>query len=277
MQHTSTLHIFIGENNHFFTLRESYLHTMYINRQPIHEVRYDHLKNLAQNWEEAVIKAKEASKNFGIPLRIRENELEQLNEIKRISKEEAENHARALEEAFIKAEEEAEELRRRNWEFWKTQTLGYLNGNDEVLPMMVGGAHHSRPLSEVPMSYLQWMVFDSGLMELDPEETMNHMAFVAHWLNDNVEIRARVESEWVGEIKEKVELDVYIDSVRTLDGTYGLTYMYKMTDSNGNDILWYASRNALEGLNNIKIIGTVKSHGEYNGRKQTVLTRVKVK
>jgi len=68
MQHNPTLHIFIGVHNHFFTLRESYLHTTYFSGKPVYEVRYNHLKNLSQNWEEAITKAKESSRALGIPL-----------------------------------------------------------------------------------------------------------------------------------------------------------------------------------------------------------------
>lgn len=278
MQHTPKLFIFIGRDNHFFTLRESYLHTYYIGRNPtpIYEVRYTHLKNLSQNYAEAVEKAHEASRNLGIELCIRGSEKEQLDEIKRITAEEAEQRKRLLEEENAKAEQEALERRIRWWNQWVEETLNTLNGK-EASPRMVGGAHHNVPLAEVPTSYLQWLVYTSGLCEIE-EVTFNKMAFVAQWIRDNLNIPEITESEWVGEVGKKIETIVEIDEVRTFTGTYGYTYFYKLRDEAGNELVWFASRNALQNLagSQIRIKGTVKSHGDYKGRKQTILTRVKV-
>lgn len=272
MQHTPKLHIFVGEGKHFFTLRESYLHTYYVNHKPIHEVRYSHLKNLSQNWEEAVEKAKEASKNFGVELRVRESEVDQLREITRISAEEAEQRARILKEEYALAEAEALERRIRWWNQWVEETLLALN--DKEGARMVGGAFHDRSLTNIPVSYLQWLIYSSGLTEIEDVQ-FNKMAFVAQWIRDNINVPEITESEWVGSVGDKVDLDVSIDSVRTVNGYYGVTYLYKMIDSDGNDLTWFASRDALQGKSNLKIRATIKKHDEFNGRKQTILTRVK--
>lgn len=50
---------------------------------------------------------------------------------------------------------------------------------------------------------------------------------------------------------------------------YGITYIYKFI-FNGNVIIWRTDKN-LDGILTIK--GTVKEHSEYNGIKQTVITR----
>lgn len=319
MQHTPKLHIFIGQFNHFFTLRESYLHTIYIGRinpKPVYEIRYAHLKNLSQNYQEAVEKAQEASKQLGIELVVKGSETEQLDEIKRVTAEEAEQRRRLAQEEYARAEEEAQARRREYWNTWKVETLQALEGKkvtefnisdieipegfiekitalgwvqstedpeiftrveeDKDGPRMVGGAWHGYSFKSVPRSYLQWLVLKSGLCEIDAEETMHRMAFVAQWIRDNVEVPEIKESNWVGEVGQKIELDVSIENVRTLEGQYGYTYLYKMLDENGNDITWFASRAALKGLNKAKIKGTIKKHSEFNGRKQTVLTRVKV-
>lgn len=319
MQHSPKLHIFIGRDNHFFTLRESYLHTYYIGRvnpKPVYEVRYSHIKNLSQNWDEALEKAREAALNLGIPLHVRESEIEQLDEIKRISAEEKEQQDRLRQEEYAKAEEEAQARRRAWWNTWKDETLNTLEGirieefnisgcelpegfiekitnngwaisnrdpeiyirirNDQPRTM-VGGAYHNHSFENIPTSYLQWMVYTSGLCDIDAEETMHKAAFVAQWIRDNLDVKPPVESNWVGNEGEKIEQEVEIDSVRTTNGYYGMSYMYKLLTAEGNQLVWFASRDALAGYpNKVKLKFTVKKHSEYNGTKQTVITRAKV-
>lgn len=317
MQHTPKLHIFVGQDRHFFTLRQSYLHTIYVGRvnpKPFHEIRYSHLKNLSQNYQEAVEKAEEASKMLGVPLVVRGSETEQLAEIKRISAEEAEMRRRLAEEEYARAEEEAQARRREWWNNWKQSALCDLTGikSEEIVvdlefqpegfldkvkaagwvanpndpekftvfnqkqPTMPIGCHFGKPLNSIPRSYMQWLVYKADLCEIDAEESMHKVAFVAQWIRDNIEVPEITESDWVGQVGEKIEIEVSVDSVRSVNGYYGMTYLYKLIDSSGNDLTWFASRNALEGLTNIKIKATVKKHDQYNGRKQTVLTRVKV-
>lgn len=92
------------------------------------------------------------------------------------------------------------------------------------------------------------------------------------------EKKNRPVSEHVGQIGEKVELEVTCHKVISHEGQYGSTGIHKMTDTKGNDFTWFASSATTwleEGLQ-YQIKGTVKDHGEYQGRKQTVLTRVKI-
>lgn len=278
MQHTPKLHIFTGRDNHFFTLRESYLHTYFVGRNPnpFYEVRYSHLKNLSQNYSEAVEKAREASKNLGMELIVRGSETEQLEEIKRVTAEEAEQRRRLAQEEYARAEAEAQARRRESWNIWKESALHDLTGVKSKEPTMPIGRYFGIPLNRVPLSYMQWLVYKADLCEIDAEESMHKVAFVAQWIRDNMQIAEITESNWVGEVGEKIEIDVTVDSVRTVNGYYGTTYLYKLIDTDGNDLTWFATRPALDGLTNIKIKGTVKKHDEYNGNKQTLLTRVKV-
>ena len=320
MQHTPKLYIFIGQFNHFFTLRQSYLHTMYIGRNPTphYEIRYSHIKNLSQNYQEAVEKAKEASQQMAMPLVVRGSEKEQLDEIKRITAEEAEQARRMQEAAYAQAEAEAQARRREWWNTWKVSAVQDLSGirieevvielehqteafREKVLnggglkwtvnpsdpekfnvqvekpAVMPIGAYFGQPLSTVPRSYLQWLVHKSDLCEIDPEETMHKAAFVARWVRDNMEIPEIKESNFIGNVKDKIELEVEIESVRILDGYYGHTYLYKLVDAEGNQLTWFASSPALKGLEGkIKLRFTVKAHNEYQGIKQTVITRAKV-
>ena len=94
------LFIFVGGFNHFFTLRVSYQYEYFIRGRRYVETRYSHIKNLSQDWTEAVEKAKEAEKQLGIQLVVHENREKQLDEIKRLSHEEKENQRRAAEEEW---------------------------------------------------------------------------------------------------------------------------------------------------------------------------------
>jgi hypothetical protein len=50
-----------------------------------------------------------------------------------------------------------------------------------------------------------------------------------------------------------------------------------MEDDKGNQFKWFASKySGMEVGKTYKIRGTVKAHDEYQGRKQTALTRCKV-
>jgi hypothetical protein len=72
---------------------------------------------------------------------------------------------------------------------------------------------------------------------------------------------------------QKMEIEVTVDEVRTLE----FSYLHKMRDGHGNRFTWFATKPALKSHvgKTIKIRGTVKDHNEFKGNKSTVLTRVK--
>lgn len=95
-----------------------------------------------------------------------------------------------------------------------------------------------------------------------------------------IEQSARKEAEkvsnYVGTVGEKVtftaEKAVLLTSYPT---EYGYTYVYKFI-SNSNVFVWFSSRNVEGVKDRCTIKGTVKSHSEREGVKQTILTRCKV-
>ena len=86
------------------------------------------------------------------------------------------------------------------------------------------------------------------------------------------------ESNWVGDIGNRITIKyVTLDNIRELDGNFGITYLHKMTDADGNELVWFASKNNLCKVGDtINMTATVKRHGEFNGRKNTVVNRAKV-
>ena len=84
-------------------------------------------------------------------------------------------------------------------------------------------------------------------------------------------------SQYVGEPKQRITFKVKeCKCVSCYDnGYYGLSYLYKFIDADGNVFMWSTS-NGLEEDKVDTVTGTVKEHKEYKGRKQTWVTRCKV-
>ena len=112
-----------------------------------------------------------------------------------------------------------------------------------------------------------------------------HIAYIAALVsmyNRSREIALRPKtvnaSEFQGTIGEKLkDINVKITSVNTKDGDFGTTYIIKMVDDNGNEYVWFASKDVGVNAGDTKkiIVGTVKGHNEFRGVKSTALTRVK--
>lgn len=83
-------------------------------------------------------------------------------------------------------------------------------------------------------------------------------------------------SNYIGEIKDKVELELTLYNTVTLDGFYGISYIYLFKDKQGNIFKWVTNTVVLEDDRTYTIKGTIKAHEEYKGTKQNVLTRCKV-
>lgn len=95
----------------------------------------------------------------------------------------------------------------------------------------------------------------------------------------SVRLANEYQSQYVGKIGDKLELDLTVMVSIELEGMYGYTYINKMQDEKGNIFMWKTQKN-LEAYadddKKIKLKGTVKDHTEYREEKQTVLTRCKV-
>lgn len=81
------------------------------------------------------------------------------------------------------------------------------------------------------------------------------------------------DSEYQGEIGDKLELVLIVEKAIALDGFYGASTMHIMRDYDGNCYVWTTSARNWEPQTEHHIIGTVKDHKLYKGTKQTVLTR----
>lgn len=87
------------------------------------------------------------------------------------------------------------------------------------------------------------------------------------------------ESNWIGTVGDKLEIEVVKEFMISYQTVYGLQLIFIFKDPDGNKLIWKTSAGFPEAVENgkmIKIKATVKDHSEYKGEKQTVLTRVKM-
>lgn len=82
-------------------------------------------------------------------------------------------------------------------------------------------------------------------------------------------------SEWQGEVGKRGAWALTVVGMRTFQNDFGTTTKVNMVDETGNDFVWWASNGGagLEIGETATVVGTVKQHGEFNGRKFTNLTR----
>ena len=81
-------------------------------------------------------------------------------------------------------------------------------------------------------------------------------------------------SEWVGEIGEKLITWVILKDTHQFQGTFGLTTIYTFKDEDDNSIIWMTTKNVpIEIGDHCELKGTVKAHNIFRGDKQTLLSR----
>lgn len=81
------------------------------------------------------------------------------------------------------------------------------------------------------------------------------------------------ESEYQGEIGDKIEVIVTVEKAIPLDGYYGPSTMHIMRDYDGNCYVWTTAARSWDAGTEHHIAGTIKELKQYKGTKQTVLTR----
>ena len=89
--------------------------------------------------------------------------------------------------------------------------------------------------------------------------------------------KAKAASNHVGQMDERISFSGQVVFVKDMDGRFGPTTLIKFVTDEGNAVSWWASSalNFQRG-DTVAVKGTVKKHDEYNGEKQTTITRAKV-
>lgn len=85
------------------------------------------------------------------------------------------------------------------------------------------------------------------------------------------------ESNWFGQIGDKIEVEVTLKRYFTFDGQFGTKWNYMFEDSNHNVFKWSTSKCLfMDEGQQIGLKGTIKDHTEYRNVKQTDMTRCKI-
>lgn len=82
-------------------------------------------------------------------------------------------------------------------------------------------------------------------------------------------------SEYIGNVGDKVDVNVTSwKCVTSWENQFGMTYVYRFSDKDGNVIIWKTSKELNGEIKSVK--GTVKAQNVFRDIKQTELTRCKV-
>lgn len=83
-------------------------------------------------------------------------------------------------------------------------------------------------------------------------------------------------SDFVSQIGQRLQLPVTVIGIKSFESFYGISTLYTFATKEGNVLKSFVSGSFCAQLGScVEIKGTVKDHEEYNGRKETVLTRIK--
>lgn len=103
------------------------------------------------------------------------------------------------------------------------------------------------------------------------------------YLEKEIKKKEKVQfaDSYYGEIKKRQQMKAQLLSVKVIDGYYGDTYLHNFIGDEGHQLTWFSSSvdlrdEDIEIGNNVVFKATVKGHEEFNGVKQTLITRVKL-
>ena len=94
------------------------------------------------------------------------------------------------------------------------------------------------------------------------------------------EIRLKQEREnvsrHIGTVGERRTFDLTVKAFRVLEGNYGATTLITYTDADDNVLKWFASGfHEVNPGDTVRLTATIKAHSEYNGVRETNITRAK--
>lgn len=121
------------------------------------------------------------------------------------------------------------------------------------------------------------------LLSRFPEVRTDHVPYVfdawTYWLHNKVpDVGALASGKHLGTVGERIELKVNVTRINgPFASEYGDSYLCVMeTEEDKDRVVWWTGENlSFEEGHPYSIKGTVKKHDEYDGSKQTHLTRVK--
>lgn len=86
-------------------------------------------------------------------------------------------------------------------------------------------------------------------------------------------------SQHIGAVGQKLTTKAVVKSTKLIDGYYGETTLIVFVTAEGNVLKWFASgdkRDDVKVDDEVTVTATVKEHSEFNGVKETLVTRAKI-
>jgi GNAT superfamily N-acetyltransferase len=84
--------------------------------------------------------------------------------------------------------------------------------------------------------------------------------------------RKDAESNYIGNVGDRMEIEAVVTNVFPRDSNYGVTYITKLRDADGNVLTWFGSYEIDRGAH-VRATWTIKNHEEFRGVKQTTVNR----
>ncbi len=249
-----------GEKTALYTLRCMYEVPVVIQGVNRIILKDYHIQNLSNDKATAEEKAEYLSSQIGVPFK--GNAEFDLNEIRRRKSEDVQAQREAVERAMREAEEKVQA------EYVRSMQEGVI---------LCGKYKGMAPSEVLDTDYLRWMAVQIDLEApegLERSKWSISCQIVAKWLKDN----PVKESNWVGEVGQKVILSVTLQKVYFIQGQWP-TILYKGITEEGNIVVFYT---VASGFSDLKVgevfsvTGTIKKLDEHKGVKQTVLNRPKL-
>lgn len=148
--------------------------------------------------------------------------------------------------------------------------------HDTQLIESIRRAEYAAERRERAAAKARWEASDEGQAEFARRagSDAGHAFRRAEYDYDRAEQGKR--STHVGAVGERITLTLTTDKIIPLESAYGTKLLHLMADARGNRCVWFCSGgNSLDKGSTVTVKATVKEHGERDGVKQTVLTRVK--
>lgn len=249
-----------GEKTALYTLRCMYELPIVIQGVNRIILKDYHIQNLSNDKAVAEEKAEYLSEQIGVLFK--GNAEFDLNEIRRRKSEDVAAEREAVERAIRIAEEKAQ--------------VEYVRSMHEGV-ILCGKYTGMTPAEVVDTDYLRWM---ASQVDLEAPEGLERSKWAiscqiaAKWLAEH----PVKESEWIGEIGNKVVLTLKLQKVIFIQGQWR-TILYKCVTEEGDVVTFYTVASGFSDLlvgQQFVVSGTIKKHDEYKESKSTVIARPKL-
>lgn len=166
---------------------------------------------------------------------------------------------------------------------WRREVNAQLTENQEALAAEVKAAR-AWAIAREPKSEFDREMADAARCDYLQHKYLGRAAYILPAFRKEQERLKVVQSKrerfarsaHVGKVGERLELELELVSTKLIDGHFGTTTLATFDDGQGNQLKWFASNFPTWAIGEKATVkATVKAHDEYQGVKQTLLTRVR--